>query len=77
MSEQHKRQPRFAICIKADVNDMLTVRKIYQVLPDPSVAESEFIRVIDDESEDYLYPAGSFVLIELPAEVQQALERVS
>ena len=56
---------------------MLTVRKIYQVLPDSSAAESRFIRVIDDESEDYLYPAGSFVLIELPAEVQQALERVS
>ena len=44
MSEDHKRQPRFAICIKADVDDMLTVRKIYQGLPDPSAAESGFIR---------------------------------
>ncbi|HEY2380331.1 MAG TPA: hypothetical protein VGK48_04020 [Terriglobia bacterium] len=56
---------------------MLTPRKIYQVLPDESAARSDYIRVIDDEGEDYLYPASSFVFVELPAEIEQVLDRVS
>jgi hypothetical protein len=77
MAAREKAHPRFAICIKADADDMLTVRKIYQVLADKGAAKSQFIRVIDDEGEDYLYPASSFVFVELPTAIEQALAHVS
>lgn len=73
-----KRQTqRFAICIHTDDADLLTPRMIYQVLPDESAARSNYIRVIDNEGEDYLYPADYFVFIDFPREVQRALLRAS
>ena len=72
-----KRDRRFAICIKTDDPDLLTPRKIYEVLPDASAEKSEFIRVIDNEGEDYLYPASCFIFVNLPNEVEKALEHVS
>jgi hypothetical protein len=64
--------PRFAVCINSDDPDLLTPRMIYEILPDESAARSNYIRVIDNEGEDYLYPAAYFILIDLPREVQQA-----
>lgn len=72
-----KRARKFAICIKSDDPDFLTPRKIYEVLPDASAARSDFIRVIDNEGEDYLYPASCFIVLKLPDEVEKVLERVS
>ena len=67
-------QPRFAVCIdNAAYPDDLMVRTIYQVLPDESAARSNYVRVIDETGEDYLYPAELFVLIEVPLEVQKVL----
>lgn len=65
--------PRFAICINTDDSDLLTLRKVYQVLPDESAARSNWIRVIDNEGEDYLYPADYFVFVDFPPSIEQAL----
>ena len=60
--------PRFAVCINnATYPDDLKVRAIYQVLPDDSAARSNYIRVVDETGEDYLYPAKYFVMVDLPA----------
>jgi hypothetical protein len=67
------RVPRLAVCIQTDDPDLLTPRMIYQVLPDESGAESEYVRIIDNEGEDYLYPAKYFMFVDLPTEVQRAL----
>lgn len=72
-----KRERRFAICIKSDDQDLLTTRKIYEVLPDASAEKSDFIRVIDNEGEDYLYPASCFLFVNFTNEVEKVLERVS
>lgn len=64
---------KFAICIFSGEDALLTPRKIYQVLPDESAARSDFIRVIDDEGEDYLYPKKYFVFVPIPREVEKAL----
>jgi hypothetical protein len=48
------------------------VRYGYQVLPDESAARSNYIRVVDETGEDYLYPAELFVIIDVPAEAQKA-----
>jgi len=71
-----KRERKFAICIKSDDPDLLTPRKIYEVLPDASAQKSDFIRVIDNEGEDYLYPASCFLFVNFTNEVEKALERV-
>ena len=68
---------QFAICVETDDSDLLTPRKIYRVLPDEDAKKSNYVRIIDNEGEDYLYPAGYFVFVEFPAEVEQALLRVS
>jgi hypothetical protein len=77
MTEQHHSSLQFAICIKTDDVDLLTPRRIYQVLPDDSAAQSHYVRVIDNEGEDYLYPAAYFIFVEFSHEVEQALLQVS
>ena len=77
MAKRQTQTPKFAICIQTDDADLLTPRMIYHVLPDESAARSNYIRVIDNEGEDYLYPADYFIFIDFPREVQRALLRVS
>ena len=50
---------------------------IYQVLLDEGAARSNYIRVIDNESEDYLYPADYFIFVDFPPAVERALLRAS
>jgi hypothetical protein len=64
---------KFAICIFSDENSLLTPRRIYQVLPDESAERSDYVRVIDDEGEDYLYPKKYFVFVPFSQEVEKAL----
>jgi len=71
--EAESSQPRFAVCINnTTYPDDLKVRTIYQVLPDESAARSDYLRVVDETGEDYLYPAELFVIIDVPAEAQKA-----
>jgi len=56
-----KNMPCFAICIDTDDPDLLTPRMVYQVLPDESAAKSDYLRVVDNECEDYLYPSKYFI----------------
>ena len=77
MAKHQTQTPKFAICIQTDDANLLTPRMIYQVLPDESAARSDYIRVIDNEGEDYLYPADYFIFIDFPREVQRALLRAS
>ena len=65
---------RFAVCIRNEGNEAsLELRKIYEILEDSAAEKHEMVRVIDEENEDYLYPAAWFVPIELPTNVEQAL----
>lgn len=75
MPTRPKLKRQFAICIRSDDADLLTPRRVYQVLPDESAAKSKYIRVIDNEGEDYLYPASDFVFVDFPPAVEQKLLR--
>jgi hypothetical protein len=44
----------------------LEVRKVYRALADPEAAQHGLLRVVDESSEDYLYPRDYFVPISLP-----------
>ena len=64
----------FAVCVdNSDYEASLIVRKIYEVLPDEEAAKDAMLRVVDESGEDYLYHRSQFILVEFPAEVQQAL----
>lgn len=68
---------KFAVCIRSDDADMLTPRMIYQVNPDESAARSNHVRVIDNEGDDYLYPAEYFMFLDLPDDIERALSRAA
>ena len=68
---------QFAVCVdNTDYEASLIVRKIYEVLPDKEAAKDEMLRVVDESGEDYLYHRSQFILVEFPAEVEQALTTV-
>lgn len=77
MPTRPKPKRQLAICIRSEDPELLTPRRIYEVLPDESAAKSRYIRVIDNEGEDYLYPAAHFVFMEFPPAVKQALLKAS
>ena len=64
---------KFAVCIAADREALLTPRKIYQVLPDAAAERSDYVRVIDDEGEDYLYPSKYFVFVPVSRDIEDAI----
>lgn len=61
----------FVVCIRNDDCGDLEVRKVYEVLPDERAAEDDYIRVIDESGEDYLYPESYFCPVDLPSVVQE------
>lgn len=77
MTKRQPPTPKLAICISTDDPDLLTPRRIYQVLPDESAAKSNYLRVIDSEGEDYLYPADYFIFVEFSPTVERALLQAS
>ena len=69
---RRKSNKLYALCIdNGGYPESLDVRKVYPVLPDKRAAANNYIRVIDETGEDYLYPAKYFVFVEVP---QQAAE---
>lgn len=69
---------RFVVCIdNTDYLASLIPGKLYEVLPDEDAAKDDFIRVIDESGEDYLYHQGLFIPVELPVKVQKALRAIA
>ncbi|MGH9936886.1 MAG: hypothetical protein ACREAM_11610 [Blastocatellia bacterium] len=73
MAEHKDPATQLAICVETDDPDLLTPRRIYEVLPDESAAKSNYVRVIDNEGEDYLYPASYFVFVSFAPEIERAI----
>jgi hypothetical protein len=78
MKKTKAAEPAFAVCMNnRNYPASLELHKIYRVLPDDDAARYGEIRVVDESGEDYLYPAGDFVIIDVPAEVRKALVQAS
>ncbi len=76
--EEKRNQITHSVWGAGDTADTVLERhKIYQVLPDEEAARDGDIRVIDESGEAYLYPASSFVVIEVPQEVERAILHAS
>ena len=65
----------FVLCVdNTGYEASLIVRKMYEVIPDKQAEQDDFIRVVDESGEDYLYHTSHFVIIELPVEIERVLE---
>jgi hypothetical protein len=72
---RHERpQGRYAVCIRnEEYEGALELRKIYEVLEDPKATGMQYVGIIDESGEDYLYPAAWFLPLDLPRAVETVL----
>jgi len=78
MNEKKKASRRYAVCITNKGNEASLERnKLYVLLPDRQAEADGLVRVIDEDGEDYLYPAAWFVAVEVPKAVQMSLLKAS
>lgn len=70
----------FALCIDSgEYKASLIPGKVYRLIPDRRAAKDDFVRIIDESGEDYLYHKSHFAFVDFPASVKKqilALERV-
>jgi hypothetical protein len=70
--------PQFVVCVEnRDDAASLELRKLYQVVADETAAKVHEIRVIDELGEDYLYPKGYFVPVQIPQSAEKAVRRAA
>jgi hypothetical protein len=55
----------------------LELGKVYRTLPDRDAERHRMRRVIDESGEDYLFPAGWFIELQLPPAAKRALASLS
>ena len=76
MKKRNGTSKQFVICIdNSDYPASLELHKIYTVLPDERAAQDDYLRVVDESGEDYLYYAKRFVPVELPQQVKRSVVR--
>lgn len=67
---------RYALCLKnRGYSAALEVRKVYRVISDHIAEKRGLVRVVDESGEDYLYPVGFFLPIELPRAAIRVLSK--
>jgi hypothetical protein len=64
----------FALCIdNTDYQPSLIPGKVDPILPDPAAAQDDFVRIVDESGEDYLYHKSHFVFVEFPPAVKKKI----
>ena len=53
----------------------LEVRKLYELIPDPKPAAMHYIRIADEDGEDYVYPENIFMPTKVSESVARALHK--
>jgi hypothetical protein len=77
MSDQET-EISYVLCIDdGGYPESLDVRKVYVALKDTRAQQQQYVRVIDETGEDYLYPAALFVPIQIPQEATQVMSVVN
>jgi hypothetical protein len=64
----------FALCIdNTGYQASLVVGKVYRLIPDRKAARDEFVRIVDETGEDYLFHKDHFVFVDFPKAVRSKL----
>jgi hypothetical protein len=65
---------QFAICVHHGAYaGALELRKLYEVLDDSAAASRNYVRVVDESGEDYLYPQAWFIPVFVPPGAEDLL----
>jgi hypothetical protein len=64
------------VCILED-SPWFELRKVYRVLPDDDADKIDWIRVVDEFGQDYLYPRKNFVPVDLPQPARRFIPDVT
>lgn len=65
---------QFALCIdNTDYKASLIPGKVYRLIPDPVAAKDDFVRIVDESGEDYLYHKSYFVFVDFPPSVRKQI----
>lgn len=69
----------FALCVdNTGYKASLIPGKVYRLIPDARAAKDDFVRIVDESGEDYLYHKSHFAFVDFPASVKRqilAIER--
>jgi hypothetical protein len=75
---RRKQTPTFVLCINNEgCEAALELRKLYQVMPPETNDPAEWLRVVDESGEDYLYSGERFITLPIPRPVQELLVELS
>jgi len=65
---------QFALCLENEGNEAsLILGKVYRILPDARAAKDDFVRIIDESGEDYLFHKSQFAFVEFPRAVRKKI----
>jgi hypothetical protein len=65
----------YALCVGNEGNEVsLELLKLYQIVEPESNDPADWIRVIDESGEDYIYPVANFVILTLPDDLEEIVE---
>ena len=65
----------YALCIdNKGFEAALELRKLYQIVKPEKNDPADWLRIVDESGEDYLYSGIRFVTLTLPREVQRIVE---
>lgn len=64
----------FALCVdNTDYKAPLITGKVYRIIPDARAAKDDFVRVVDETGEDYLFHRDHFVFVDFPSAVRRKI----
>lgn len=70
------RRKQLVICVRNEGAEDLELRKVYEFIPDSSAAKSDYVRVVDESGEDYLYSAEYFLPIQVTSPKPFSLDQL-
>ncbi len=64
----------FALCINNEAYEAsLILGKVYRLVSDKDAAKDDFVRIVDESGEDYLYHKDHFVFVDFPPAVRKQI----
>ena len=65
---------QFALCLENEGNEAsLILGKVYRILPDVRAAKDDFVRIVDESGEDYLFHKSQFAFVNFPQTIRKRI----
>ena len=65
---------QFALCLENEGNEAsLILGKVYRILPDARAAKDDFVRIVDESGEDYLFHKSQFAFVDFPQTIRKKI----